>query len=542
MSRLAVLFLLLTPLWGFAAQGDTQAVHNHTAHKSSSTASPDGLGADAVLDANGRLWVVTVRAGHVILRHSDDFGETFSAPVKVNKTPESVMSETEIHPQVAVGPQGRINVTWSHPLPGHKGINIRFASSSDEGRHFSKPITVNHDLTPTVHYIDTLAVDDNGRIWVAWIDGRARQAATAKNEKYRGFDLYTSWSDDDGKTFAPGHEIAAHSCECCRVALAPTPGGQIAAFFRKVYPGQIRDHAFAVLGAGQPAGKSHRVTFSGWKLKACPEQGPGLAIGADGVRHGVWFEASDGPTIWYGQLNPGHPPKHKRKIGGAGSSHADVATHDGTVWIAWNQIGEKNNKLMLRVSHDNGVNFDAPREIASTASATTSPQLLVHDGQAYVAWNTDAGLRLVAAPSNPQQAAVSVKPLSETGIPALLAPPKKGKRIIALWALYCVYCGPDMAALGQLRDADPDRLQLVTVATDNIKRRKDDIVKRLQRMHMTNYPAYAYSAGSPTRMNYRIAPNWGGVLPYTIVINADGARTAYVGQLSETQLQQIARF
>lgn len=540
MFRLAILFLLLFPLWSLAAQENMQNMHMHATHESSTAVALDGLGADAAFDGKGRLWVVTVHDDHVVLRHSDDFGRTFSTPVKVNKTPESVMAETEIHPHVAVGPQGHINVSWSHPLPDHKGIDVRFASSDDGGEHFSKPVTVNRDHSPAVHYIDTLAVGDDGRIWIAWIDGRARKAAKAQGGDYRGFDLYYSSSDDGGKTFATGHEAAAHSCECCRVALAFTPDNQVAAFFRKVYPGQIRDHALTILGSDNQPDESRRVTFSDWRITACPEQGPGLAIGTDGVRHGVWFEASHGPAIWYGQLDPGHAPRHRLKIGGAGASHADVAVHDGTVWVVWNQISDKGTRLMLRVSHDNGASFDAPRVLAFSTGETTSPQLLVHDGHAYVAWNTTQGLRLIPAPR--QHAATTLKPLSEDGIAKLLAPPEQGKRIVALWALYCIYCGPDMAALARLQASHPEQIQLVTVATDDIGKRRADIGKRLRHMHMANYPAYAYTTASPTRMNYRIAPDWGGALPYTIVIAADGSRTAYIGKLDKAALQRIAEF
>jgi hypothetical protein len=44
-----------------------------------------------------------------------------------------------------------------------------------------------------------------------------------------------------------------------------------------------------------------------------------------------------------------------------------------------------------------GRHFGAPRTLATTAGAVGSPQLLLHDGDAYVAWNTAAGFRLLAS-------------------------------------------------------------------------------------------------------------------------------------------------
>jgi len=231
---------------------------------------------------------------------------------------------------------------------------------------------------------------------VAWVDKRDEVKAKAAGKPYLGAAIYYSWSDDGGKTFAPDRKLMGHSCECCRIALAREPNGDIAAFFRGVFGDNIRDHAFAVLRTDGKGVHPQRATFDGWKIAACPHQGPGLAIGSNGVLHGVWYEASHGPAIWYGQLDPGHPPTHVLKIGGPGAGHADVAVHDHDVWVAWNQVSAKGYQLMLRVSHDGGDAFGAPRAIADSNVAVYSPQLLVHDGRAFVAWNTASGFRLVA--------------------------------------------------------------------------------------------------------------------------------------------------
>jgi hypothetical protein len=112
----------------------------------------------------------------------------------------------------------------------------------------------------------------------------------------------------------------------------------------------------------------------------------------------VWYEAKGQPTIWYGQLDPGHEPKHPQTIAGAGASHADVAVHDRTVWVIWNQVGADGFALMLRRSTDNGAHFDAAREIARSSGVAGSPQLLLKQGRAFVAWNTATGFRLIEVP------------------------------------------------------------------------------------------------------------------------------------------------
>jgi hypothetical protein len=388
MKLIVGLFLL----FGFASMPAAFAQGMHMAGMSHE---PE-LGASAAFDAHGRLWLVTVRDGHVLLQHSDDLGKTLGKPVEVNAIAEKIYDEGENRPKVAFGPGGQIYVTWSHPLAGPWTGYVRFARSLDGGKHFSAPITVNHDLAKITHRFDALAVDGHGRVVVAWIDKRDEEKAKAAGKSYLGAAIYYSWSDDGGKTFASDHRLMEHSCECCRIALAREPDGNVAAFFRGVFGDNIRDHAFAVLRTDGKAVHPERATFENWKIAACPHQGPGLAVGANGVLHGMWYEASHGPAIWYGQLHPGHPPTHVLKIGGSGAGHADVAVHGRDVWVAWNQVDAKGYRLMRRVSHDGGDTFDAPRALAESDAAVYSPQLLVRDGRAYVAWNTANGFRLVA--------------------------------------------------------------------------------------------------------------------------------------------------
>lgn len=360
-------------------------------------ASGPGLGASAAFDAHGRLWVVDAANGHVRIRHSDDLGKTLSAPTDVNAVAEPVYDSGENRPKIAFGPRGELYVSWSQPLAKPWSGYVRFARSLDGGAHFSAPLTVHHDRAVITHRFDALAVDGQGRVVLAWIDKRDLEAAKAKGKPYLGAAVYYSWSDDEGRTFVPERKVMDNSCECCRIALARAPGGGIAAFFRGVFGDNIRDHAYAVLPTDGSAPRAERATFSDWRVAACPEQGPGLAIGGDGTRHAVWYEASHGPAIWYGQLDPGHPPRHVLKLAGPGASHADVAVHGKTVWLAWNQVEASGYSLMLRVSGDGGLHFGEPHAIASSSAAAGSPQWLVRQGQAYVAWNTAAGFRLVPA-------------------------------------------------------------------------------------------------------------------------------------------------
>lgn len=323
------------------------------------------------------------------------FRRSSDLPVAVNAQAEPIYAEGENRPKIAFGSKGELYVSWSQPRAKPWTGFVRFARSTDGGAHFSAPVTVHHDRAEITHRFDAMAVDAQGRIVMAWIDKRDLEAATARHKPYLGAAIYTSVSTDGGVTFSDERKLADETCECCRIAMATTPQGEIAAFYRSIFGDNIRDHAYAVLHADDQPLEAQRATFDDWHIAGCPHHGPGLAIGADGVRHAVWYEAKDKPTIHYGQLEPGKAPVHAQVIATTGASHADVAVSSRQVWVVWNQVNAQGSALMLRESQDGGASFGEARTIAQSKDAVAAPQLLLWQHRAFVAWNTAAGFRLV---------------------------------------------------------------------------------------------------------------------------------------------------
>lgn len=395
LSRLLWILALFAMPWGvFAHDGMHMGGHSMES----------GVAASAAFGPDGRLWVVGAKAGHLVLRHSDDLGRTLSAPVMVNAQAMPIFTMGEDKPKIALGKSGEIYISWTESLPKPYTGYVFFTRSVDGGKHFSKPVRVHRDSAEITHRLDAMKVDAKGRILIAWIDRRDFEAARSQGKDYLGTAVYYAWSNDHGKSFGPEHKLVDHSCDCCRIALSEAPNGGVAAFWRADYPGNIRDHTYALLRGGAVVDEPARATYTQWHVEACPHQGPGLAVGADGVRHAVWFSAKDNaPTIWYGQLEPGQPPRHLQPVAQLGAAHADIAAAGRQVWIAWNQVDAEGLKLMVRESGDGGAHFEAAREIARTDAAAGSPQLLLNaKNQAFVAWSTSSGFRLVPAAGSVQ--------------------------------------------------------------------------------------------------------------------------------------------
>lgn len=138
----------------------------------------------------------------------------------------------------------------------------------------------------------------------------------------------------------------------------------------------------------------------------------------------------------------------------------------------------------------------------------------------------------------PAQPAAGLRSLGASGVAALIAPPAHGARLLALWALDCAYCEPNLEALATLQRAHPGDFELVTVATDPVAERAA-IMARLRKANVANYPAYAYTEATPERLNFLLDPQWGGETPRVLLIRADGSRRGISGELTPAQLQKL---
>jgi hypothetical protein len=371
------------------------AAHGHSTPATSGT----DLRADAAFDAEGRLWMVRHRGGFIEVLSSEDLGRRWSEPVRVNREPEDIDPGGDARPKVLPGKNGTIFISWTRPLAKPYTGEIRFSRSTDGGRSFEPPRTVHRDRAEITHRFDALALDAEGRLFVAWIDKRDAMAAAAAGRPYRGAALYFAVSADGGATFAGDFKAADHTCECCRIALAPAADGGVHALWRHIFEPDVRDHALARLGADGTAGPLRRATFDDWRVNACPHHGPSLAPDDKGALHAVWFTATaSGGRAAYGRLAGDAPPGAIRTLGGRLAAHADLKVSSSRIIAAWKEFSDGMNQLRAAESRDAGATW---REsvLAGTPGACSQPRVLELDGEFLVFWNTQAGPLLHRLPA-----------------------------------------------------------------------------------------------------------------------------------------------
>ena len=387
MSQLTFVLLLAATL---ATQPAAATEHRHEAKPQ--TAKPT-LAVGATLDGNGRVWLARVENQQLWVSSSDDGGQHFSRPVAVSSMPEDIAANAENRPKIAVARDGTVLLSWSQSLPKRFTGNVRFARSTDGGRSFSAPITLNDDGRIGSHSFDSLAIDGAGRVAVVWLDGRDRDAVREKGGTFAGSSVYFAQSADNGAHFSANRRLTEHTCECCRTALSWTAEGPVA-LWRNLYGSNTRDFALANLDSG----KQRRITDDEWRIDACPHHGGGLAVDARGALHLVWF--TQGKTrqgLFYKRIVDGREsPPMALGDPAAQAGHAAVAAAGSTVLIVWREFDGRVYVVQAMHSTDGGASWSAPRRLAESGGAADYPLPLTDGARALVVWNsTSEGVRVL---------------------------------------------------------------------------------------------------------------------------------------------------
>ena len=353
--------------------------------------------ATATFDQQGKLWLVWVYQGRIYLQSSEDKGGHFSEPIMVNSEAEPIAAHGEYRPKIQVDAKGNLYFTWTQNLEKRHTGHIRFSSSTDGGKTFSKPVTVNDNLNIIGHRFDALAVGKNGEIFIAWLDARDKERAKAANQEFSGSSVYYTWSDNGGKSFYPNQVAAPHSCECCRLGVAIDRDNLPLILWRHVFDGNIRDHALLKFGDWRTPGAMRRVSRENWQIDACPHHGPSLAIADNGDYHAAWFSAAPGNQgLFYANSSDGGISfSSPYAFGGQGAGHPSVMALGMDTAIVWTQFDGENNRLLLMRSEDRGKTWAAPREISATRKSADDAFLLSDGKKLYVSWQTGEGYQFI---------------------------------------------------------------------------------------------------------------------------------------------------
>ena len=149
--------------------------------------------------------------------------------------------------------------------------DVRLSYSSDDGRTWAASLLPHHDGTPTEHGFASLFQMPGAGLGLVWLDGRAMKGGHEGHGdmalRFATFD--TRWKQTSDAA------IDDRVCECCPTTAALTADGPIVAY-RNRDPDETRDIHVSRYENGRWT-ESKPVRADGWKIQACPVNGPMLS-------------------------------------------------------------------------------------------------------------------------------------------------------------------------------------------------------------------------------------------------------------------------
>ena len=298
-----------------------------------------GIQPEAAIDARGVLHLLYFAGdpagGDLFYVRSADFGETFSAPVRVNSQQGSAIATGTIRGgQLAIGKGGRLHVAWNgsdlaqprgpiNPDMNKPGAPFLYARSTAGGAAFEPQ----RNLNAHVYSIDgggAIAADGAGHVYAAF---HGNKEGEARGEDHRK--VWLARSQDDGVTFGEAASVwdtGTGACGCCQTRLLATAGGGLALLYRSATNLTNRDVYVVTSRDGGRSFAGSRV--QPWSLNACPMTSMSLAAASDRVM-AAWETAGQ---VYMGSVDSaaGTVPVTTAAPGdGAGRKHPRLAIGPG---------------------------------------------------------------------------------------------------------------------------------------------------------------------------------------------------------------------
>jgi hypothetical protein len=293
---------------------------------------------------------------------SSDGARTFGSPVRVNDIPGDANVNGEQPPRVLLsGPA--VEVLWVSKRDGVSGI--RAAASADGGRTFSPARSITPAGLTGPRGWESAALGADGAVHAVWLDGRNappmdHSKAVGGKHQHGAMrqDIYHAmWNGPGAPVETP---VASNVCFCCKTAVA-TRGSDVFVAWRHLFAGGVRDIALArSTDGGRTFLDPVRVSEDNWKLDACPDDGPSMAIDPQGAVQVAWptlLSGPDGPrmAIFQATSRDGgvtFSPRVRVDAAAGGPAHPRVAVagSGGRAGIVWDELAEGTRQVMFRVS------------------------------------------------------------------------------------------------------------------------------------------------------------------------------------------------
>ncbi|HEX9207300.1 MAG TPA: sialidase family protein [Steroidobacteraceae bacterium] len=280
---------------------------------------------------------------------------------------------------------------WLRQQPGNVySYDVMTSFSEDAGRTWSRPYAPHDDGTPTEHgFVSLTSVA--GQPYAIWLDGRDTLGGQGHDGHGAAGAMTLRGAQLSPQGAVLGAQIDDRVCDCCQTDVAAVRDGLLVVY-RDRSADEVRDiHAARYVGGTWSA--SIPVHADGWRIEACPVNGPAVAARGDDVAV-AWFTAPDQSRVRLAFSNDGGRSFAQPLEVAAGRvvGRVDVVLLDaGRAVVSW--LAETGGGAAIRAQPYTVHGPAGPAvDIATTAVARSSgfPQMLAVDDGLLFAWTESA--------------------------------------------------------------------------------------------------------------------------------------------------------
>ena len=255
-------------------------------------------------------------------------------------------------PSVIADKNGPIAAHWLNlKNPGPLAYDVQI-STVDDSNGWTDAFIPHDDGTSTEHGFVSMIPWDNGSFLAVWLDGR--QTEGRSDEDYYELDnamtLRGAIISSSG-TIQQRFLIDDAVCDCCPTSLVKTTDGAVVAY-RNRTNNEIRD-IYTSQFNGEEWTSPKAVYDDGWKIGACPVNGPKLAA-EDSLVAIAWHTGTNGnPTAKYAYSMDNGTSFSEPVILNKGTSlgRVDAEIYRGISYLSW--MEKTGNQTTLKLASFN---------------------------------------------------------------------------------------------------------------------------------------------------------------------------------------------
>ena len=316
---------------------------------------------------------------------SQDNGTSFEVDTRVD---DSVGISAQIEPSVAVSSNGTIMLVWQDNRRTTFDYDIYFTKSNDGGKTFWPNVKVD-DSNETISWQErpSIAVTDNGVIYVAWMDDRSGHI------RIRG-----AFSTDNGMTFSSSKEIAPSD------GTNAQSGVQLAVHGNKIFAAFIDNpsgitHPYLAYSIDGGTTFSSPLRLDNTDSSGASQRDIAIASLPDGGLAAIWGDTRSGNLDIYGcfvsasgVVGASNYRVDDDTSGAAQETPCLASDQNGNLYAAWED--ERNSLFAIRFTYlqSGRTQYSAstPVAIPGGNDIQRRPSITaVTPGHVFVAWQDD---------------------------------------------------------------------------------------------------------------------------------------------------------